>query len=41
MLARGELIHNVARIFELDQIVAAHEAVESGEAIGNVVVRVG
>jgi NADPH2:quinone reductase len=41
MLARGELIHNVARTFELDQIVAAHEAVESGQAIGNVVVRVG
>jgi NADPH:quinone reductase len=41
MLARGELIHNVARTFELDDIVAAHEAVESGRAIGNVVVRVG
>jgi NADPH2:quinone reductase len=41
MLARGELIHNVAQTFELDHIVAAHEAVESGRAIGNVVVRVG
>jgi NADPH:quinone reductase len=41
MLARGELIHNVAQTFELDQIVAAHEAVESSRAIGNVVVRVG
>jgi NADPH2:quinone reductase len=41
MLARGELIHNVAQTFELDHIVAAHEAVESGQAIGNVVVRVG
>jgi NADPH2:quinone reductase len=41
MLARGELIHNVAQTFELDDIVAAHEAVESGRAMGNVVVRVG
>jgi NADPH:quinone reductase len=41
MLARGELIHNVGATFELDQIVAAHEAVECGRAIGNVVVRVG
>jgi NADPH:quinone reductase len=41
MLARGELIHNVAQTFELDDIVAAHEAVESGRVMGNVVVRVG
>jgi NADPH:quinone reductase len=41
MLARGELVHNVAQTFELDYIVAAHEAVESGQAMGNVVVRVG
>ena len=41
MLARGELIHNVAQTFALDDIVAAHEAVESGRATGNVVVRVG
>jgi NADPH2:quinone reductase len=41
MLARGELIHNVAQTFELDDIVAAHETVESGRAMGNVVVRVG
>src|SRR5437763_4620488 len=27
MLARGELIHNVAQTFALDDIVAAHEAV--------------
>jgi NADPH2:quinone reductase len=41
MLARGELVHNVVQTFALDDIVAAHEAVESGKAMGNVVVRVG
>ena len=39
MLKRGELVHNVARTFALDDIVAAHEAVESGRVAGNVVVR--
>ena len=38
MLERGELIHNVAQTFALADIVAAHEAVESGKALGNVVV---
>ncbi len=41
MLERGELIHNVAQTFELGDIVAAHEAVESGQAMGNIVLRVG
>lgn len=40
MLERGELIHNVARIFDLGDIVAAHEAVEAGTALGNIVVRI-
>ena len=40
MLERGELIHNVARTFTLDETAAAHEAVESGTAMGNVVVRI-
>jgi NADPH:quinone reductase len=40
MLARGELMHHVAQTFELDDIVAAHEMVESGKAIGNVVVSI-
>jgi NADPH2:quinone reductase len=40
MLERGELIHNVAQTFDLADIVAAHEAVESGKAMGNVVVRI-
>jgi NADPH2:quinone reductase len=38
MLGRGELIHNVAQIFDLGEIAAAHEAVESGKAMGNIVV---
>ena len=38
MLERGELIHNVAQTFDLAEIAAAHEAVESGKAMGNIVV---
>jgi NADPH2:quinone reductase len=38
LLERGELIHNVAQTFTLADIVAAHEAVESGKVLGNVVV---
>ncbi len=41
MLEQGALIHNVAQTFNLDDIVAAHEAVESGKATGNIVVRTG
>ena len=40
MLERGELIHNVAQSFDLADIVAAHETVESGKAMGNIVVRI-
>jgi NADPH2:quinone reductase len=40
MLERGELVHNVAQTFDLADIVAAHEAVESGKAMGNVVVKI-
>ena len=40
MLGRGELLHNVAQTFALGDIAAAHEAVESGKATGNIVVRV-
>jgi len=39
MLARGALLHNVAQTFALADIAAAHEAVESGKVMGNVVVR--
>jgi NADPH2:quinone reductase len=38
-LERNELIHNVAQTFDLGDMVAAHEAVESGKAMGNIVVR--
>jgi NADPH2:quinone reductase len=38
MLEAGELLHNVAQTFALDDIVAAHEVVESGKALGNIVV---
>lgn len=41
MLERGELIHNVAQTFDLGDMVAAHEAVESGKAMGNIVVKLG
>jgi NADPH:quinone reductase len=38
MMAERRLIHNVALTLPLDKIVAAHEAVESGKVLGNVVV---
>jgi NADPH2:quinone reductase len=40
MLEHDELVHNVAQVFDLDDIVAAHEAVEAGTGIGNVVLRI-
>jgi NADPH2:quinone reductase len=40
MLSRGELMHNVAHTYLLDDVVAAHEAVESGRTAGNVVLRI-
>jgi NADPH:quinone reductase len=39
MLEEGRLINNVARTVPLTDIVAAHEAVEQGTAIGNILVR--
>jgi NADPH2:quinone reductase len=39
LLEQGALIHNVAQTFALADIVAAHEAVEAGKAMGNIVVR--
>ncbi len=41
LLAEGRLQHAVALRFPLAEIVAAHEAVEQGRAIGNVVVDIG
>lgn len=40
LMDSGKLIHNVAQTFPLDDIAAAHEAVEQGRALGNVVIRV-
>ena len=40
MLEARQLLHNLAATFALDDIVAAHEAVEGGRALGNVVVAV-
>jgi NADPH2:quinone reductase len=37
-LEQGRLIHRIAARFSLDEISQAHEAVESGKLIGNVVV---
>ncbi len=38
MLTAGSLKHAVASTYTLDQVVAAHQAVESGKAMGNVVI---
>jgi len=40
MLERGALIHNVAQTFALADAAAAHEAVESGKATGNIVLHI-
>jgi NADPH2:quinone reductase len=40
LLARGALQHNIAARVPLEDIVSAHELVESGKAVGNVVVKV-
>jgi NADPH2:quinone reductase len=40
LLERGGLRHNIAATFGLDDIVAAHEAVEEGSVAGNVVVTI-
>ena len=37
MLARGVLQHTIGASFPLDHVVAAHETVEAGQTIGNVV----
>jgi NADPH:quinone reductase len=40
MLTEDRLVHSIASTFPLDDIVAAHQAVESGKVMGNVVVRI-
>ncbi len=40
LLARGELQHNIAERRPLAEIVQAHEAVEGGRLVGNLVLKV-
>jgi NADPH2:quinone reductase len=40
MLRKGLLTHNIAARLPLDEIAAAHELVEQGRVIGNVVVQI-
>lgn len=39
-MVENRLLHNVAATFRLDETVAAHQTVENGAAMGNVVVRI-
>ena len=41
LLEANRLIHNIAKTMPLSDIIAAHEAVESGQVAGNVVLTVG
>ena len=38
LLSQKKLMHGIGPRFSLDQIVAAHECVEAGRDIGNVVI---
>ena len=38
MLKQNQLSHTIAAEFSLSQVVQAHEAVEAGKLIGNVVI---
>ncbi|HEX2495027.1 MAG TPA: NADPH:quinone reductase [Steroidobacter sp.] len=40
MLSEGRLTHNLAERLPLERIAEAHELVESGRAVGNVVIRI-
>jgi NADPH2:quinone reductase len=40
LLAAGRLVHQIGARFPLDDIVAAHEAQESGRVVGNIVVTI-
>lgn len=41
MLKAGRLVHNVAKSYPLNDIIVAHEALESGTMIGKVILTVG
>jgi NADPH:quinone reductase len=40
MLERDRLIHNIAASFPLDRIAEAHQTVEGGRAVGNVILQI-
>jgi NADPH2:quinone reductase len=40
MLKADRLAHNIAATFPLDRVIEAHEAVESGRTVGNVVIEI-
>ena len=40
LLERGALKHNIAQRLPLTQIARAHELVESGQTVGNVVLKI-
>lgn len=40
LIAQGNIVHNIAEVLPLHSIVQAHERVESGSAIGNIVLAV-
>jgi len=41
LLERGALAHNIALRLPLERVVQAHEALESGRVVGNVVLTIG
>jgi NADPH:quinone reductase-like Zn-dependent oxidoreductase len=41
MLSQGVLQHCIGAVFPLQDIVQAHETVEAGQTIGNVVLDIG
>lgn len=40
LIEAGKIKHCVARTFKLEELVLAHEAVESGLCVGNVVIEI-
>jgi NADPH2:quinone reductase len=38
--SEGKIGHAIGRVFSLDKVVEAHEAVENGSVIGNVVLEI-
>jgi NADPH2:quinone reductase len=36
----GKMVHAIGRVFSLDEVAEAHEAVETGSVIGNVLLEI-